>query len=90
MACENCRGAGNLKLLALAHTSTRTLKQVRAELRDDGCALLRSRAHGMIVYRAENPPPNRTPESTRQACYKHLDAMTFPVRTLPARPAQRP
>lgn len=51
----------------------------RKELREDGCACARKAEHGMIAWRRDHPPSNRTDAPTEQAVLAQLRRMTIPL-----------
>jgi len=73
------RGFCNTKLRQLAPVGSDHLKRLRREIIEDGCACARATKHGMIAWREEHPPPNRTNEATEKACLQQLKHMTIPL-----------
>lgn len=50
----------NRRMTSIIRISRRRLARLRRELREDGCPLPRERLHGLVAYRVDHPPANKT------------------------------
>mgnify|MGYP006139849169 CR=1 FL=1 len=75
--CGQVHGYCNALLISLVPVGEATLAKLRLELEKDGYPVIRTREHGMLLWRRDHPPPNRTSGVTERAIEEHLRHMTI-------------
>ena len=71
------RGYCNDLLISLVPVGEATLARLRRELLKDGSPVKHNRMDGMLLWRRNHPPPNRTSDVTEHAIEEHMRHMTI-------------